>query len=93
MAKGAATEKNLGNLHSTLTTIFTKVLENELDQDIIETSPAMLSAIAKFLKDNDISYDSAQIDELSELEQKLKAKKASRPDFSNVTALPLTGTE
>ena len=53
----------------------------------------MLSAIAKFLKDNSISYDSEQIDELSELEQRLKAKKANRPDFSNVTALPLTGTE
>jgi hypothetical protein len=53
----------------------------------------MLSAIAKFLKDNNISYDSEQIDELSELEQRLRNKKANRPDFSNVTSLPLTGTQ
>lgn len=93
MAKGAATEKVLGTLHSTLTDIFTKVLENELEQDVIETSPAMLSAISKFLKDNEISYDSEQIDALGELEAKLKEKKANRPSFSNVTELPLTGTQ
>jgi hypothetical protein len=116
MAKGAATEKNLGNLHSTLTTIFTRVLQgyldkldkaqeafnsdefnseimSELEYLSIEPSPAMLSAIAKFLKDNNISYDSEQIDELSELEQRLRNKKANRPDFSNVTSLPLTGTQ
>lgn len=112
MAKGASTEIQLGKLHTMLTGIFTKVLENymvklnsvdlssDLESDLfaavtaanIEPSPAMLSAISKFLKDNDVTYDSEELDQLSSLEQQLQEKKNKRPNFDNVTDLPLTGT-
>lgn len=76
-------------------------MQDELEEDLlgalvslnVEPSPAMLSAMSKFLKDNEITFDSEELDELSVLEQRLQDKKKNRPDFSNVTQLPLTGTE
>jgi len=115
MAKNAASEEALGGLHSTVTKIFSRVLEgylakldiaadqlanaSNLEDDLvaellsmnIEPSPAMLSAASKFLKDNEVTYDSEQLDELGALEKRLAEKKSNRPDFSNVTQLPLTG--
>jgi hypothetical protein len=52
-------------------------------------SPAMLGAIAKFLKDNSISIESEQVDELSAMEQRLALKKRNRPNLATVTNLPL----
>tara|TARA_R110000796_G_scaffold68101_4_gene156158 strand:- start:602 stop:940 length:339 start_codon:yes stop_codon:yes gene_type:complete len=52
-------------------------------------NPAMLGAIAKFLKDNSISLESETLDELSEMEERLAAKKRARPNMASVTALPL----
>ena len=52
-------------------------------------NPAMLGAIAKFLKDNSISVESETLDELSSMEHRLANKKKNRPNLASVTALPL----
>lgn len=52
-----------------------------------EPSPAMLSAVAKFLKDNDIGLDSEEIDKLSDTERRLKDKARKRP--VNLSVVPL----
>lgn len=112
MAKGAATENQLGALHSVLASIFLKVLEGyekrldtadklindtELEEDMleavlaanIEPSPAMLSAISKFLKDNDISVDREALNALTAQEQRLKNRQAARPDLKSITQLAI----
>ena len=104
MAKGASTEARMGTLHNSLTELFIKVLktyENNMDQLSADTlidelaseglmpNPAMLGAISKFLKDNTISVDSQEIDELSSMERRLAAKKANRPSLVSITDLPL----
>ena len=43
-----------------------------------EPNPAMLSAISKFLKDNEIMYDTEQLEELSSLERRLADKRKNR---------------
>jgi hypothetical protein len=45
---------------------------------IQEPNPAMLSAISKFLKDNDIMYDSEDVDKLSSQERRLQELRANR---------------
>lgn len=97
MAKGASSEKTLGNLHVVLTRVFTKVLEkyerdladgskvdletavaDELIAVAVEPNPAMLSAISKFLKDNEIMYDTEELEQLSATERRLQELKKSR---------------
>jgi len=110
MAKGAATEKQLGDLHSKLATILSKVLEgydkkmdlvnqvleaadpedkmiSVLLEQNIEPSPAMLSAVAKFLKDNEISVDSQELNQLSAQEERLANRKRNRPNLASITDL------
>lgn len=56
-------------------------LEGELLEAIVaiqEPNPAMLSAIAKFLKDNDIGFDSEEIDALNETERRLAERREAR---------------
>lgn len=92
MSKKAANTDTMGELHDKVAKVFTRVLTNyekqydEADGEAIEIepSPAMLSAAAKFLKDNDISYDDGAVEELSAVEASLKARKAAR---KNVTVL------
>lgn len=62
-------------------------LVDELMSLNIEPSPAMLSAISKFLKDNEISADNAELDQLSAHEERLKNKKANRPILTSITNL------
>ena len=57
----------------------------------VEPSPAMLSAISKFLKDNEITVDSAELNTLSAHEERLKNKKASRPNLQSITNLKVVG--
>jgi hypothetical protein len=110
MAKGAATEQELGDLHSKLTSILSKVLagyEKKIDlvhrvldaadpedemlsvliEQNIEPSPAMLSAVAKFLKDNEISVDSKELNQLSAQEERLANRKRNRPNLASITDL------
>ena len=88
MAKGASTEPAMGKLHNQLTALFSKVLEGyENDPDL--SNSAMLGAVSKFLKDNSITIESEQLDELSAMEERLASKKRNRPNLATVTTLPL----
>lgn len=113
MSKNAATENQLGALHSTLARVFTKVLEkyerqmealdsiaqDKIEQEMVdelfnvsEPSPAMLSAISKFLKDNDIGMDSGEIEQLNATERRLKDRRAARASAGlNLTLVPHVG--
>jgi len=46
--------------------------------EIQEPNPAMLSAVAKFLKDNDIGMDSEEINALNATERRLAERRAAR---------------
>ena len=94
MSKSAAKEDQLGRVHATLARVFEKILvkyENDLDKDltgenlkeemldaVARVNPAMLSAVSKFLKDNDIQMDSEAIDGLSDTHRRLKEKREAR---------------
>ncbi len=52
-------------------------------------SPAMLSAITKFLKDNEISFDTEEIELLSATQERLNARKAKRGNLTKLTTLAL----
>lgn len=43
-----------------------------------EPNPAMLSAVSKFLKDNDIGMDSEEVDQLNSTQRRLDEAKAKR---------------
>ena len=60
-----------------------------LMEDKIMPSPAMLSAISKFLKDNEITMETEQLNALSVMEERLIAKQKARPSLASVTSLPL----
>lgn len=53
-------------------------------------NPAMLSAITKFLKDNEINFDSQQIEELSSQERRLAERSKNRPTLVDLTKLSAT---
>ena len=66
-------------------------LEQELLEQLLEAdlfpNPAMLAAISKFLKDNEITMDSEEVDRLSDQERRLAERKKKRPDFASLTNL------
>lgn len=58
---------------------------DEIESDLVdemmkefEPNPAMLSAIAKFLKDNDIGMDSDEVDALNATERRLSESRERR---------------
>lgn len=81
------------------------VLENinteELTEDVLKLlmsesnlpSPAMLSAITKFLKDNEISYDTQEIEHLSATQERLNARRAKRSNLQNLTSLAIVAPD
>jgi len=64
-------------------------LVDVLLQQNIEPSPAMLSAVAKFLKDNEITVSREELDALSAQEERLKNRKANRPNLKSITNLEI----
>jgi hypothetical protein len=52
-------------------------------------NPAMLAAITKFLKDNEISFDTQEIEHLSATQERLNARKAKRSNLVNLQNLAL----
>lgn len=59
--------------------------DGKLEEDMIELlaqmtepNPAMLSAMAKFLKDNDIGVDAGEIEQLTATERRLKENREKR---------------
>ena len=86
MAK-ASTVGELNELHA----LIAKPLKNRIGQDIddnIPTDAATLGAAIKFLKDNNVTADPADSDDLAELRNKLKEQAAQRrKTVGNVVAL------
>lgn len=60
-----------------------EVLE-ELFAENYEPNPAMLGAVAKFLKDNEVRFDTEELSKLSETERRLQERREQR---KNVVAL------
>jgi len=55
-----------------------------------EPNPAMLGAISKFLKDNDIGMDSEDVDKLNDTERRLAESRAKRLKAGvNLAVVPL----
>lgn len=108
MAKGAANERVLGDLHARVANVFNKVLveyESRMDAEPAEVdaddpigepdrmpSPIMLGAITKFLKDNAVAFDTEEIEQLSATQERLAARKAKRGKLASLTTLELVAT-
>ncbi len=86
MAK-ASSVSELNELHSLIAKSLTQRIEQDI-QDNIPTDAATLGAAIKFLKDNNVTADPADADDLSELRDKLKAQSEQRRRrVGNVVAL------
>ena len=99
MAKKAAKEDALGELHSALTKVFQELL-NQYEQEMHANTnspgpnPAMLAVITKFLKDNGIGMDSEEIEMLTSTERRLQERRAARKAAGiNLSVVPLVGNE
>ena len=60
-----------------------------LMDDAAIPNPAMMSAITKFLKDNEISFDSQEITELNDQERRLAERREKRKGIATLTTLSL----
>lgn len=74
----------------------TKAVSEEVLNAFIEQgampSPAMMSAITKFLKDNEVMFEREKLEEVSAQQKALEERKKSRPNLDNLLAFPCTGT-
>ncbi|WFG40846.1 terminase small subunit [Paracoccus phage ParKuw1] len=67
-------------------------LGEEMADMLSEPNPAMLSAIAKFLKDNDIGMDSEAVDELNATQRRLADRREARKRAGiNLSVVPAVG--
>jgi len=68
-----------------------ETLEDEMLAELLKDggmpNPAMLSAITKFLKDNDIGFDTEKLSELSDQERRLKERREKRGNIVSLTSL------
>lgn len=51
-------------------------------------SPAMMSAITKFLKDNEVLFEKEKLEELSAQQRALAEKRKNRPDLGTLVMFP-----
>lgn len=83
----AASKSALEELHAAVAQSLKSRIEQDM-QDNLPTDAATLGAAIKFLKDNNISADPADSDDLSELRDKLAQQAAARrKTVGNVVAL------
>lgn len=61
---------------------------SELFKDDILPSPAMLSAVTKFLKDNEVMFDKGITEELSSQQRALQEKAKNRPNLAQLSIVP-----
>lgn len=99
MTAKAASESVLGELHKKIATVMSdslqvvevaqrRYLENEEAVDAPPSVPASLLAVmVKFLADNQITAAPEESKEMSELEQKLEARRNKRRTVNNVAVL------
>ena len=92
MTKKAATDEVLGELHAKVATVMTRVLDKAADaldkepaEDELpyEINPALLGAVTKFLKDNEITADVSGVKELTSTKERLKEKAKRRREKLN----------
>ena len=76
MSKPASIAR-LGELHVKVTEAFIRRLDADA-QDAIFTDAATLGAVTKFLKDNSVSADPADQDDLKELREQFRAQSEAR---------------
>lgn len=81
----SASSKELEALHRLVASSLTKRIEEDM-RDGIPTDAATLSSAIKFLKDNSITADPADADDLSALRDKLK-QQIGKNTVGNVIAL------
>tara|TARA_Y100000296_G_scaffold66371_1_gene78399 strand:+ start:31115 stop:31462 length:348 start_codon:yes stop_codon:yes gene_type:complete len=80
--------------------VVSKLQSGELESDMMDEllsqdtmpNPAMLSAISKFLKDNEIMYDTEEVKSLSDLERRLADRRKQRENVVSLTSLPRVDT-
>lgn len=84
-------EKRLEAVDAVDTSDLKDELLSELFKEGIMPNPAMLSAITKFLKDNEISFESEKLDALSSQERRLRDRRSKRSDLSTLTTLKVVG--
>lgn len=73
----AAKKSELGRLHQLVTQAFCEGIEKDIEDSVV--NPALLSSAAKFLKDNEITADIKEEDDLKTLRQKMtEASEAAR---------------
>ena len=85
MSKGA-TLKELHELHSLVTKTLTKRISQDLEDDL-PTDAATLGVALKLLKDNAVTADPADADDLTELRKKLTEQAQRRQRTGNVIPL------
>lgn len=77
MAKKAGSMQELNELHRLITKSFTQIIGKDLEDDV-PTDAATLGAAIKFLKDNSVTADPADAEDLNELREKFKEAAARR---------------
>lgn len=83
----ATSVAELNSLHALIAKSLTQRIEQDIN-DNIPTDAATLGAAIKFLKDNNVTADPADADDLTELRDKLKEQSAQRRKrVGNVVAL------
>jgi len=83
----ATSVSELNSLHALIAKSLTQRIEQDI-QDNIPTDAATLGAAIKFLKDNNVTADPADADDLSTLRDRLKEQSAQRRrKVGNVVAL------
>jgi len=104
MAKGAANEQVMGDLHQKVAQVFLRILNDyekasevatavdEATEELLlgsEPNPAMMGAITKFLKDNSIAFDTEEIQQLTDTQQRLNARRVRRGNLVSLGNLAL----
>ena len=74
-----------------LDTVDRDKIEDEVLQELLDDAalpnPAMLSAVTKFLKDNDIGFDTEKLADLSDQERRLKERRERRGNIVSLSDL------
>lgn len=78
----AATLKELQELHKVVAKSLKTRIENDLE-DLVPTDAATLGAAIKFLKDNNVSADPADAEDLTDLREKLTQQMQKRKQRGN----------
>ena len=88
-------EARLDALENVTTENITEEILDKLLEDGAMPNPAMLSAVTKFLKDNDIGFETEKLSELSDQERRLEERRKKRPNLVDLSTLrPVaTGTD